>query len=75
LAFGPKSTDENHNIETGTVYEGYYYDTNTESPTIEVINNSYLELYRYGTTVLTITPNKGRFVSDKTTAKLQFIVD
>ena len=75
LLFGPESTDENHNIETGTVYEGYYYDSNTESPTIEVINDSYLELYRYGTSVLTITPNKGRFVSDKTTSKLQFIVD
>ena len=75
LSFGPDSSDKNHNIETGTVYEGYYYDTTTVSPTIEVINDSYLELYRYGTTVLTITPNKGRFVSDKTTGKLQFIVD
>jgi len=75
LSFGPESSDKNHNIETGTVYEGYYYDTTTVSPTIEVINDSYLELYRYGTTVLTITPNKGRFVGDKTTGKLQFIVD
>ena len=75
LSFGPESSDENHNIQTGTVYEGYYYDTNTVSPTIEVINDSYLELYRYGVTTLTITPNKGRFVSDKTTSKLQFIID
>lgn len=75
LSFGPESSDKNHNIQTGTVYEGYYYDANTVSPTIEVINDSYLELYRYGTTTLTITPNMGRFVSDKTTSKLQFIVD